>query len=758
MKKVLPYIFILLIITTFLAPFGVGISMKGKVEVRGNVTNACNTSKDIATGVVTLIDCGDSTGKTPPQATNPDNPGFLQTISCGLTSIGGCVVSYLLYPIFTVTSYLFELSGKFFDFAFDYSVTDTSYRSPFVVQGWGIVRDFVNMFFIFVLLYVAISTILGVHGFNTKSMIINVVIIGLVINFSLFIPQVIVDTSNILARVFYNSDSISVKDSNGKRASLSAAIVNKVQPQNLIINAGDITRTDPVTGKTTTTNTAQLDLVSALLILTLIIAVNIVGIVVFMSTALVFIGRVIGLWLACIFAPFAFFSYTVPAMEGIQLVGWKHWWPDTLKQAFLAPVFIFFLYLILRFLSTIDIFRTSITTTGTDFILGVMVPFVFIMMLMWKAKDIAKDMSGTIGDMASKLGTSAAGLALGAATGGASLAGRGSLGRLASKVTGSDYINNTAAGLDADGKPMKDGGFSRFKQFSAGFVKSGSSKVASSSFDARQTAVGNAASKALGVDLNQGLGALGLNTTAGLGGFAGARERKKAEEDTFGKSLGYDHHQYEDQEKTIREAEDALNKHKTDTTIDHNTKEYKGEKARLELELKKEEKRLEIIKSGREKEYALSVRKKSGNLYKEVVRDDKTGYIKRFGEATEPTNYGVDIKGEKVGIKGDKEITIDFLKGLAKGALQGGIAGAAAGSIIPGYGTLAGAGYGSLAGAVKQLLERDRGALKAAGEASHDHKDSKDNYKPGAPASSAPSSGGGGGGHDDHGGGGQGGH
>jgi hypothetical protein len=87
MKKVLPYIFILLIITTFLAPFGVGISMKGKVEVRGNVTNACNTSKDIATGVVTLIDCGDSTGKTPPQATNPDNPGFLQTISCGLTSI-----------------------------------------------------------------------------------------------------------------------------------------------------------------------------------------------------------------------------------------------------------------------------------------------------------------------------------------------------------------------------------------------------------------------------------------------------------------------------------------------------------------------------------------------------------------------------------------------------------------------------------------------------------------------------------------------
>jgi len=54
-----------------------------------------------------------------------------------------------------------------------------------------VVRDFVNIFFIFVLLYIAFATILSLHGFKTKEMIINVIIIGLLMNFSLFAGQLI---------------------------------------------------------------------------------------------------------------------------------------------------------------------------------------------------------------------------------------------------------------------------------------------------------------------------------------------------------------------------------------------------------------------------------------------------------------------------------------------------------------------------------------------------------------------------------------
>ena len=62
------------------------------------------------------------------------------------------------------------------------------------------------------MLYIAISTILNLHGFNTKSTIINVIVIGLFINFSLFATQVIIDSSNIMARVFYNSDAIKITE------------------------------------------------------------------------------------------------------------------------------------------------------------------------------------------------------------------------------------------------------------------------------------------------------------------------------------------------------------------------------------------------------------------------------------------------------------------------------------------------------------------------------------------------------------------
>jgi hypothetical protein len=528
MKKVLPYIFILLIITSFLAPFGVGVSMKGKVELKGNVASAscdkdnnpdgCDAKlyktftqeeKDIydklsvadkrrvnkriyAGGVGDSVmnifmDLGFTAGNnqasnagsfTPEQQaryntltaaqrliyesnfistknidgsldaalasrrSNDDGPGYFESLDCGLSHIFNCVIAGLLYPVFGLTSKLLELSGKLFDWAFNYSVQDTSYRSAFVVQGWGIVRDFVNMFFIFVLLYVAISTILGVHGFNTKSMIINVVIIGLLINFSLFATQVMIDTSNILARVFYNSGSILIKDINGNAAvgangevSLSAAIVNKFQPQKMLLSSE--------TGRP-----PDLTVSSVFLILALMIGVNVVGIIVFLSTGLVFISRVIGLWLACIFVPFAFFSYTVPAMEGIEMVGWKHWWPDTLKMAFLAPVFIFFMYLILRFLSALDIFQASIKPDRTSFILGIMIPFIFIMMLLWKAKDIASDMSGTMGKAITSGIAAVGGLALGGAGLAVGLAGRQTLGAV-SKYTQNNDARDKALSKEA---------------------------------------------------------------------------------------------------------------------------------------------------------------------------------------------------------------------------------------------------------------------------------------------------------------------
>ncbi len=374
---------------------------------------------------------------------------------CGLFSktgtVVGCAAQLIYYVLFIPTSYIFALTGQFFDFTFHYSVSDSSYRSPFVLQGWGIVRDFCNIFFIFVLLYIAFRTILGFsggHGPNTKQLIINVVIIGLLINFSLFAAQVIIDSSNILARVFYNSDAIKITESGANGVSdstpslkegpngeipLSAAIVNKVNPQNLIINgANNVSVEDSVSGQKVsdaTINGGNLGAGAFILITLLAVAVNVTGIIVFLSVGMIFIARVIGLWLAMIFVPLAFFSYTVPAMQGMSMVGWKHWWPETLKLAFLAPVFMFFLYLIIAFLQTgLGLINTQ-DLSGIAFIVATVVPFAFIMVLLWKAKDLAKDMSGKLGQSITGGVATIGGLALGGAALGGAMLGRNLLGR-----------------------------------------------------------------------------------------------------------------------------------------------------------------------------------------------------------------------------------------------------------------------------------------------------------------------------------------
>lgn len=376
-------------------------------------------------------------------------------------SLGGCIAQVIYYLLFVPSSFLFALAGTFFDWTFNYSVQSSTYKSEFVVQGWNIVRDFCNMFFIFVLLYIAFKTILDLHGSKTKEMIINVVIIGLLINFSLFAARVIIDTSNILARVFYNSTAIKITavqdgvDANNIIAKadetgvipLSAALVNKVDPQSLIIKATNVGEIKDTAGQSQKTERGGVTTGTFMIVTLLASAVNIIGFMVFLSVGLIFVARVIGLWLAMIIVPFAFFSYTVPYMQDMEMVGWKKWWPETLKLAFLAPVFIFFLYLILQFLEKGLGIMDASNKTGLDFVVAIVVPFAFIMVLLWKAKDIAKKMSGTMGQSITNGVAAAGGLALGGAALGVAALGRGTIGAfMKGASTGDTSAQRLAAG------------------------------------------------------------------------------------------------------------------------------------------------------------------------------------------------------------------------------------------------------------------------------------------------------------------------
>ncbi len=503
MKKFLPTILLLVILVNLFAPFSVARNIERGLEVRANIVNADLTpeekqkaiddakkahdaaidiyNKALAGGtkadgssytaeeiialriqVENLLNvlqearaaAGLSVNASEPKVDVVPNCVFATMFKVGATgTFLGCVAQ-LFDMLFSLTSALFGLAGIFFDNMFAYSINDDSYRSTFVLEGWGLVRDIVNMFFIFVLLYVAFTTILGVgggHGSGPKDMIVKVVIIGLLINFSLFATQIIIDTSNILARVFYNSQTISVtKDGkavdtdSGKPIPMSEVIVSKVNPQKLISEGlGKVGKINKSNSETTVMTTQQLTETNDgagvyILVTVLAIAINVIGFIVFLTVGLLFVARVIGLWLAMILVPFAFFSYTVPAMADMEMVGYKKWWSETIKMAFLAPVFMFFMYMIIKFVSLESLVPVN-SENGAAFILATIVPFIFIMVLLWQAKSIASKLAGTIGSTVTNVGMAMGGLALGGAALGAAALGRQTMGSV------SKYAQNDGA-------------------------------------------------------------------------------------------------------------------------------------------------------------------------------------------------------------------------------------------------------------------------------------------------------------------------
>jgi hypothetical protein len=143
---------------------------------------------------------------------------------------------------------------------------------------------------------------------KTKETIVNVIIIGLFINFSLFAAQVIIDVSNVTARVFYNSDAIKItqKGANGVTSltpgltigpdgviPLSAAIVNKVNPQNLIMSAEKV---NSISNSNAARSQSEEDKKSLgigqfILVVIMATAVNIVGFSVFIIITFLFVSR-----------------------------------------------------------------------------------------------------------------------------------------------------------------------------------------------------------------------------------------------------------------------------------------------------------------------------------------------------------------------------------------------------------------------------------------------------------------------------------
>lgn len=492
-----------------------------------------------------------------------------------------CVLSFIYNVILVFSFWVVGLVANLFDFFLGYTLNSEAYQSDFIEKGWGIIRDIANVAFIFTLLYLAIRHILGM---SAQKYIPTLIIVALLLNFSLFFTRVVVDAGNILARAFYQSINIENDEYSAESGyrGISAALVNKINPQRLLSQAiftqqlttGDYSTTSgaPVNPGVSSPAYAEKNLednvgfyVGVFLLLAF---VNFTLAGVFLSVALLMVGRTVGLWFAMIFSPIAFITLAVPGSGGfVKQLSFDTWKDTVLKLSFLAPIFIFFLYLTIMFLTVF--FETPIPVENQDTfmrIMAVFIPFMFVITILRISKKTAEDMAGEIGGTVKSLVGKALGAVGGVALGTVAMAGRATAGRLAGAALDSGNYEKRIA----DAK-----GLSKWRLMQE---RAALKKFNESSFDIRN------APKAKGW-AGKASGVVGGQLSSGMSNFGG-------KDLNFGKGSDQNRKKYEDNaEKSRLELAKDLS-----AVSDDEKKEIENRAKLYKEKIEKNEKELNAVK------------------------------------------------------------------------------------------------------------------------------------------------------------------
>lgn len=528
MRKTLSKILIaLLMIGVFLTPVNSVFAQGG-----GPASGTTNPPSGQSVLQFQVTDVGgqaaSNTQGVPPNAT-PNSPDEFGCTAWPGTWFKGCLAEAIYYIIWQPIAYIMSKTGELLDFFIDYSISSDAYTNGFIDKAWGAVRDVANVFFIIALLYIALKTILDANVSSQKRMIANVIIFALLINFSLFVTKVIIDTSNVLTKVFYAQ--ITPVDKNGvplpadskEPKSVSLGLIKQALDPRVMVP--DI----------------KSQLGGFFIVMFITIAMMIYVIFMFLSVSILFVSRIAGLWLAMIFSPLAFMSYALPF--DIPGFGHRKWWDLLLKNAFLAPIFVFFLYIVILFGGFL---KNGINNNNTsqwwgDQILGAVISLLIIFVLLKKAKDLAVEYSGELGQGITS-GVKTLG-AIGLAATGAGLAFAGTravgmsgtigkslasvdkrAGRLFGKEGGLVGVQKARDFLNTEN--LKEIGKNN-RGIGGWLAKAGvraSEKAKTGSFDFRKTVLSDVLSKKTGLDLQSPEGMSFLSSKQG--GLKGAQERQ----------------------------------------------------------------------------------------------------------------------------------------------------------------------------------------------------------------------------------------
>jgi hypothetical protein len=422
-------------------------------------------------------------------------------------------ISSIIYGISLGIGGMFTgIGGMLLDLSIDQTVLkagmwfnpdDSTGIGSTIYQMWAIIRDILNILFIFSFIYIGIKTILDANSSETQRSLGMLILAALLVNFSLFFTQVVIDFSNIAAIQVYNL----IITGTGAGASAGDVSFDSGSIVGGFMNVADITSffgDGSTPGLLNTMHFWKRITFSLMMMIFLIIA----GIV-FAMGAFLLIRRFITLILCMIFAPIMFAGWILPAFKGQQ----EEWRGKLLMNAFFAPAFLFMVYLSLMILDRLKsgLYSQYKTDAGfPDLMLGqqmgvghfTIVFFFFLAIgFLWASMKVGEMMSIAGANSALKYTQKAIG---GATAGLVARAGRNTVGRKFQEYAESDKAKDWAS------RSMVGKG-----------ILVGARKVGDNNFDLRSQGVGG-----------------GMIGEGRKGGYATVTKEIKEAEEKFAKSLG----------------------------------------------------------------------------------------------------------------------------------------------------------------------------------------------------------------------------
>ena len=353
-------------------------------------------------------------------------------------------------------------------------------NTPAVGLAWTTVRDFGSVFIIFMLLYASIKMILGVNS-GIGTLIKNIVIAGLLINFSLFFTKLAVDASNIISLSFYSAiaptglgqnNSTSVNSSNtgaGVLTGIVSSALNDGGLANVFMQSLDL---QSFANSASSTNNADLNNDNYYWNITFAnsgaASMMFFAAISFLVAAMAFAVRIGVLILLMAFSPIYFIALIFPDLKEYS----QKWTKMLYSMCVFMPVYLFLMYVAMSVINDPHFFDfaraaksgqnitggvvgslISANTIGT--VLQYIIAILLINAPLMAAISIAGDGAGFLQKMMKDVSKWGQGAITNAQKGTAGFIGRNTGGRLAQSIADSAAFksfarNNTTLGLYAN--------------------------------------------------------------------------------------------------------------------------------------------------------------------------------------------------------------------------------------------------------------------------------------------------------------------